>query len=492
MRLSLPFTVLLVVAVAGGEQALVARLPAAYGLATSDLILAILAGYASVGYARLTRRESGRARVAVAIGTVSAGLWSLANVLFLLARASLISEDAISVGSTVAGVAAFLLPVGLIMAVPPIKSLARLRRFIDVAAVSGAVFILAWQFILAPASAALDGGSVLISTLTIAAESLAVALALVMAATSVPSAGARSLHLLAAVALILAVTAMLGVRNNMTQVPWYEHGVAGGYVLGAMLMAVASHHAVPLLDRSERRQLVSNLWAILPYIPVISAVVAVALVQLRTGQLGPVLVWLMLGTFCLVLLRQLTTLLLISRMAAVLHEQKAELAKQAHHDALTGLPNRVAFHDHGARALRGTGQVVVMLLDLDGFKQVNDSLGHAAGDEVLVTVAHRLTTSLRPADVTCRLGGDEFAVLLTDVSDDVVTHLAGRALSAIHEPMTVQGEPVTVGVSIGVASAPAAGAVTLDVLLQKADEAMYAAKAHGKGKIYFHPQPVAS
>ncbi|GIF19249.1 hypothetical protein Ate02nite_19790 [Paractinoplanes tereljensis] len=225
------------------------------------------------------------------------------------------------------------------------------------------------------------------------------------------------------------------------------------------------------------------MWAALPYVPVLLAVVAVAMVQVRTGRVGAVLVWLMLATFCLVLLRQLTTLLIVGGMAVVLQEQKVRLGYQAHHDALTGLPNRAAFQDRGGRALRDADSVALLLLDLDGFKPVNDSLGHAAGDEVLVSIAGRLSAALRPGDVACRLGGDEFAVLVTDVSDDEVLDLARRVLSDISGPMTIHGTPVAVGVSIGVTSSRRGTTDSLDLLLREADEAMYDAKARGKGII---------
>jgi diguanylate cyclase (GGDEF)-like protein len=373
--------------------------------------------------------------------------------------------------------------VGLILAGTPTRGLSRLRRLIDIAAVSGAVLILAWQFILAPVAALGDRAATITALHFIVPEALAAALALVTAAASVPGRNARALHLLAGVAMVLAVTMMLNVHNTMTQTPWYANGVGAGFVFGALLIALASRQALPAPGKDDVRRLVTSVWATLPYVPVLAAVVAIAMVQVRTGQLGPVLVWLMLGTFCLVLLRQLTTLLMIGGMAVVLADQKARLAYQAHHDVLTGLPNRAAFQERGAETLRDAGRVALLLLDLDGFKPVNDSLGHAAGDAVLVTVAHRIAATLRPADLVCRLGGDEFAVLLTDVSDDDARSLALRLLTAVKEPMTVTGTPVAVGVSIGVTSSTPGTADTLDELLRQADEAMYAAKAHGRGRV---------
>ncbi|HZF68471.1 MAG TPA: EAL domain-containing protein [Gemmatirosa sp.] len=175
------------------------------------------------------------------------------------------------------------------------------------------------------------------------------------------------------------------------------------------------------------------------------------------------------------------------------------LTYQAHHDALTGLANRLQFHECLAQALaraveagRSPDHVAVLLLDLDGFKHVNDSLGHAAGDALLVEVAQRLRHATRGSDVVARLGGDEFAVLLDRVRSDVeATVVAERIQRALRAPFAVHGTVAVVGTSIGVArgaGADPAGAAgdadveAVDALLRNADLALYAAKARGKGQ----------
>jgi diguanylate cyclase (GGDEF)-like protein len=156
---------------------------------------------------------------------------------------------------------------------------------------------------------------------------------------------------------------------------------------------------------------------------------------------------------------------------------------QALHDALTGLPNRALFTDRIQHALiqgrrRGTSCGVIFL-DLDRFKTVNDSLGHAAGDELLVAVARRIDESLRSADTAARLGGDEFAVLLEDLSGpEEAVLVAGRISEALHAPVLVQGREVFVSSSLGIA----VGKVSAQELLRQADVAMYRAKAEGKGR----------
>jgi diguanylate cyclase (GGDEF)-like protein len=156
---------------------------------------------------------------------------------------------------------------------------------------------------------------------------------------------------------------------------------------------------------------------------------------------------------------------------------------QALHDALTGLPNRALFTDRIQHALvqgrrRGTSCGVIFL-DLDRFKTVNDSLGHAAGDELLVAVARRIDESLRSADTAARLGGDEFAVLLEDLAGpEEAVLVAERISESLHAPVTVQGREVFVSSSVGIA----VGRVSAHELLRQADVAMYRAKSEGKGR----------
>jgi diguanylate cyclase (GGDEF)-like protein len=157
---------------------------------------------------------------------------------------------------------------------------------------------------------------------------------------------------------------------------------------------------------------------------------------------------------------------------------------QAFHDSLTGLPNRALFldrmeHAH-ARSRRSGAPIAVLFMDLDAFKMVNDSLGHAAGDELLVLVAGRLRRWLRPSDTAARFGGDEFAVLLEDLEhSSAAPRVADRILESLREPFTIQGQEVRVGASIGIATSAMPGS---DDLLRNADLAMYRAKGLGKGR----------
>lgn len=168
------------------------------------------------------------------------------------------------------------------------------------------------------------------------------------------------------------------------------------------------------------------------------------------------------------------------------HRLEDELAHQAFHDSLTGLANKALFRnrvEHGlARAPLRDSLLAVLFLDLDNFKTVNDSLGHTAGDELLVAVAKRLGGCLRPIDTAARLGGDEFAVLLEDLDSRLeAMSLADRIIAASAKPFHAAGREVFVGASIGVAFSE--GDTSTDQLLRNADLAMYRAKACGKGRV---------
>jgi diguanylate cyclase (GGDEF)-like protein/PAS domain S-box-containing protein len=170
-----------------------------------------------------------------------------------------------------------------------------------------------------------------------------------------------------------------------------------------------------------------------------------------------------------------------------------KLRHQALHDSLTGLANRALFTDRVEHALsqraQGNRQVAVVFLDLDDFKTVNDSLGHAAGDKLLSTVAARLAENVRPGDTTARLGGDEFAVLLEGPgAADTAFAAADRLLRALKEPFTIDGKDVDVSASLGIAVADGSGG-RAEELLRNADIAMYTAKSHHKGgRALFEPR----
>ncbi len=193
---------------------------------------------------------------------------------------------------------------------------------------------------------------------------------------------------------------------------------------------------------------------------------------------------------------QLELLEAAGRLASVCleqHELTRQLAHRAHHDPLTGLPNRASFEDHAKRAIAGARRsgrpLGILSIDLDRFKFVNDSLGHAAGDRVLCEVSRRLEECLRGNDIVARWGGDEFLVGLSDLRDrqDAI-RVAAKLTEALRPPVEVDGHSISISATIGVSLYPDDGE-DLESLMRNADRAMYSAKSAGRnGFQYYTPE----
>ena len=160
---------------------------------------------------------------------------------------------------------------------------------------------------------------------------------------------------------------------------------------------------------------------------------------------------------------------------------EAELLHQAFHDSLTGLANRALFRDRPEHALArcgaAAGKVAILFLDLDGFKEINDTVGHSSGDDLLVMVADRLREEVRVGDTVARFGGDEFAILVDEAPD--APALAQRIGAALQQPFDLSSQQVYVSASTGIAASDGTDASTAEQLLRNADLAMYQAKASG-------------
>ena len=170
-----------------------------------------------------------------------------------------------------------------------------------------------------------------------------------------------------------------------------------------------------------------------------------------------------------------------------------QIQKLAYHDALTGLPNRVLLIDRATQALslaqRNSAAVAVLYMDLDRFKQINDTLGHRIGDQLLVVVATRLLSVVRDYDTVSRQGGDEFVLVLPGTTAEGAARVAEKVRCLIAEPMTIEGHEMTVTTSIGVAMFPEDGR-DFDALLRAADLSMYRAKQEGRNGWRFHNMPL--
>jgi len=181
------------------------------------------------------------------------------------------------------------------------------------------------------------------------------------------------------------------------------------------------------------------------------------------------------------------------RDASVRRERRRaeqRIAYLAYHDALTDLPNRSLLHDRLEQAARAANRdskpLALLVMDLDGFKEINDTLGHHAGDRVLQQVASRVRGTLREADTVARLGGDEFAILLPSTDIDGAILAAQKVLQEIERPLLIDQRPLAVRASVGVACFPEHGA-SAETLLQKADVAMYLAKSDRQGIAVYAP-----
>jgi diguanylate cyclase (GGDEF)-like protein len=162
-----------------------------------------------------------------------------------------------------------------------------------------------------------------------------------------------------------------------------------------------------------------------------------------------------------------------------------ELHHQAFHDPLTGLANKTLFVDRVEHAMarvgRATGRLALLYMDLDNFKTVNDTAGHAGGDSLLVAVTERLLQCVRGADTLARLGGDEFALLIEDGGSEAdAIDVANRILNALRDPFSIAGQDIGAGISIGIAICTSG--LTAAELIAHADRAMYAAKRRGRGR----------
>lgn len=226
----------------------------------------------------------------------------------------------------------------------------------------------------------------------------------------------------------------------------------------------------------------------LPYGPAALALV-MATAHLAGGSgFGVVEGALMVASGALLAVRQLLFMAENRLLTARLSHSVQELEWLSLHDQLTGLPNRALFMDRLEQALRAARRAgpgfALAYLDIDDFKEVNDTFGHAAGDTLLREFANRLSGAVRSTDTVARLAGDEFVMILPGCGDRASAGtLVERALGALVEPFIIAGKPKRINATAGVALS---GAYEAEPLLKLADDALYVAKSRGKGQVYVH------
>jgi diguanylate cyclase (GGDEF)-like protein len=254
-----------------------------------------------------------------------------------------------------------------------------------------------------------------------------------------------------------------------------QHRGALAYAVPAGIVAVTGSALVALNRRSR--------WRWLQYIPVASAVAMTAFWHFRDGDVGPALTWLIIGMAAVTLVRQFLGARTNENLLREMSRQRAIMARQASRDPLTELGNRKMFLDHANDALADSDgtMTAVILVDLDGFKDINDTYGHAVGDELLRTAAERMNANVRSNDTVSRLGGDEFVVLLPRLVDDQIADaVAHRILRDLAQPLIIGDTALTIPASAGIAVTRGSDAA-VDDLMREADLALYQAKAEGRG-----------
>jgi diguanylate cyclase len=358
---------------------------------------------------------------------------------------------------------------------------------LDAAILTTAAAILSWTFLMQPQVAATDVDALSLS-ITLAypiADLILIGVAMGLLATAgarTPSFGmlALSLGCVLVADQIYAIQTLNGTYvsgSSLDSLYLVAYVLFGASALHPSMRRLTDPHPVPVTWLGPVR--LACLAAAMVTGPV--------LVALGPGAAGGLVV-VAAGTAVLSLLVLARLAGLVGLLAHDVDQRRgleAQLSFQAFHDPLTGLTNRRRFMESTQLALNERaepGAVAALFLDLDDFKTVNDTLGHGAGDELLIAVAQRLRTSLRGTDLGARLGGDEFGVLLRDIPDQAFAiAVADRLLETLQRPVVVSGETVEVGVSIGIAfDTPSMRIV--DDLLSEADIAMYQAKAQGKGR----------
>jgi diguanylate cyclase (GGDEF)-like protein len=263
---------------------------------------------------------------------------------------------------------------------------------------------------------------------------------------------------------------------------------SAGYLAGPVLIAFSAWYPPGRGDEPESTRAEAGwLHLLLPYVPVVATGVVIAV---RTGSGGRLtsfeayLGWLGLG---LVVARQMFTIVDNTVLLARVSEGQQRLHHQAYHDSLTGLANRALFRERLVLALdahRHHGRPIALLFaDLDDFKLINDSFGHAMGDRLLHAVGGRLDGCVPADDLVARLGGDEFAVLLVRRPEEAEP-IGYRILAALRDPFVIDGQTVGVGASIGLVVPDGVDpTLSADTLLRRADAAMYVSKRRGKGNL---------
>ncbi|BCY13012.1 GGDEF domain-containing protein [Actinoplanes sp. L3-i22] len=428
----------------------------------------------TVVWARAARRATGRMRVGLTLWSVAALAWAGGEAIWVVQGWATGLAPVVSIANACFAVTIVATPLASVLLVGRLS--ASLRTLFDALMIGTSLFFVVWALILGPAHR--SGDTNLGTVIYALADVVVLSLVLLLLADSGP-----------ALRTPLEISAIGIVVMFAADSTYAYQTVAGTYRFGALpdlLWLVAfGVIAVGAPHRSELRGVTrvsdgGRPRAYLPYVPFLLALVTGVAMQATRQEMDRVLAMLSMTLTALVVLRQMLILGDNRRLTRQLSALVDDLRYRADHDALTGLANRSRFEECAEQALLpgAPGPVSLLLIDLDGFKPVNDTYGHHSGDRVLAEVARRLTAAAGPGDLVARVGGDEFAVLtVTDPGP-----VADRVLAAFRAAFDVGDETAVIGASIGVTSARPGGH-GVGQLVRDADAAMYEAKRGGRNNV---------
>ncbi|SEP78078.1 putative bifunctional diguanylate cyclase/phosphodiesterase [Microlunatus flavus] len=381
--------------------------------------------------------------------------------------------------------------VGLLLFIRGRRSVRDTAGLLDSAILAVALGVLAWVLLARPTLDLFRDSAAAAAVAAAYPVADIVLVGLLIRLVTTPGGRSRSFRFLVAAMALLAVGDALTTGLRLTT--WDASGAIDFlWLLSYALTGVAALHP-SMVSMTEASRVEPVRFSRLRLASLAGAAVVAPVVLAVQAALGLRLdLWaVVVGSVALsglVVARMKLSLDLISTANAEREAARVALAHQAAHDSLTGLPNRAqaVFLMRGAlsRAQRSGAVVGVLFVDLDGFKQVNDTLGHAAGDEVLVVAGARMQEAVRDGDVVARFGGDEFVVLVEPVDEEAsAVAVAERLVRVLSEPVVLgSGREVSIGASVGVAVA-LDGTVDPERLLAEADVAVYRAKLAGRGRV---------
>jgi diguanylate cyclase (GGDEF)-like protein len=382
----------------------------------------------------------------------------------------------------------------LLFPAAPTAASSRARAVLDGLIIAMSLLLVSWMIVLGDVYRTAEGGLVE-EAISLAYPMADVVIGALAIAVLARARGSRRGPLVLIGGGLLALAIADTGFAYLTQTETYGAGnvVDTGWFAGYLLIGLAALLPVDEDEHTVAAERVSHLQLAVPYVPLAIAALVAAGKAATHSRFDSITFGLGIATVGLVVVRQLVTLVenvtlnqSLEHTVAELRDREGQLEYQAFHDSLTNLANRALFRDRVEHALarqrRLHQPVAALMIDLDDFKAINDTLGHEAGDQLLMAVAERLRACVRPGDTSARLGGDEFAVLLEDGATVVdAQKVAQRLVEAMQASFNLVGKEVFVHASIGLAMTESS-IDNPDDLMRNADVALYAAKEQGKDR----------